>query len=82
MGLKPKREFGEKWQFRDPAEVLDRARGIAAAEAAKTCAGCRHILKSPIRGDPAIACNKRMRRPSMSVEESRKCEIHEEGKAK
>lgn len=74
----PKREFGERWQYKDPAEVLDRTRGIAAAEARRTCAGCPHIIKSPIRGDTAIACDKRRRRPSTSVEESRRCELHPE----
>ena len=69
---------GESWTYRDPEGVYARRQGKDLKRAERTCAGCIHILPSPIKGDTAIACDKRMRRPSRSVEESRRCEIHEE----
>jgi hypothetical protein len=66
-----------KGDYRDPMEVVAERQQTEINRRARTCAGCRHVIPSPIKGDTAIACDKRARRPSRSVEESRRCELHE-----
>jgi hypothetical protein len=67
----PKREFGERWQFKDPCEVMEREQRL-------TCIGCRNNRNARVKGETWIACRMDMRDPVKSVEDSERCPLYEE----
>ncbi len=76
MGLKTRRkDEGERWTFRDPAEVCARRQEADRRAATRTCAGCKHLIGSPL-GGPEVACDVRVRRPAKSVADSRRCALY------
>jgi hypothetical protein len=66
-----KRPFGERWQFGDPQEVLERAQN-------ETCAGCRQIRERIATGKKWYRCRLDMRDPAGSMDETARCALYEE----
>lgn len=65
--MKRPREFGESWQFRDPAEVYEKVE-------LETCAGCRFNRPTLV----GIGCRMDMRNGVEKIEDTERCALYEE----
>jgi len=73
-------DIGQRgWERRGSAEdvaIRREAEELAARE--RTCFGCVFVMASPF-GGPEVACHKRKRKAKRCIEDTRRCEIYNDG---
>lgn len=80
MTFSKRPDIGQRhWERTLSAEEVASRRQMEEMNARlRTCDGCKEVQKSPF-GGPEVACKIRQRPPRMCVEDTRRCELYDDG---